>query len=139
MPTAGARADTATAAVAANAVSLVAFISRELLGYVGTVPIRRPSGPVATGVLSRTRVRQAVPDGALRRSVTRAPLPGPVRLPPATSPWPGRRGYARSVSAIEAIDDPAASVLDALKGLRGALDATVPTKDATHLLLGTWK
>jgi endonuclease/exonuclease/phosphatase family protein len=42
------------------------------------------------------------------------------------------------VSAIEAIDDPPASVLDALKGLRGALDATVPTKDATHLLLGTW-
>jgi endonuclease/exonuclease/phosphatase family metal-dependent hydrolase len=42
------------------------------------------------------------------------------------------------VSALIAIDNPPASVLNALGGLGAALDATVPSKDAQHLLLGTW-
>jgi hypothetical protein len=39
---------------------------------------------------------------------------------------------------IAEIDNPPASVLNGLGSLRGGLDAAVPAKDATHLLLGTW-
>lgn len=40
--------------------------------------------------------------------------------------------------AIAEIDNPPASILNGLASLRGALDATLPAKDAAHLLLGTW-
>jgi Endonuclease/Exonuclease/phosphatase family len=40
--------------------------------------------------------------------------------------------------AIAEIDQPPAIVVDDLSGLRDALDAALPVKDGTHVLLGTW-
>src|SRR3954468_17485272 len=65
MLTAGARAVTATAAVAAKAVSLVALIAGGLLSVL-TVPIRRPSNRSAPGAPSPSCVRLPLSRGGAR-------------------------------------------------------------------------
>ena len=60
-------------------------------------------------------------------------------LLPDAKHWQAARARVAGLPAIAAIDNPPASVLDGVGGLRGAFDAAVPAKAATHLLLGTWK
>jgi hypothetical protein len=57
---------------------------------------------------------------------------------PDAKHWQAARARVAGLPAIAAIDNPPASVLDGLGGLRSAFDAAVPAKAATHLLLGTW-